>query len=108
MQTSANGSLRMQQVGSFVSSYSNETNNTLPRFQLHENKQIMWVNGIPRAEPECGFSGCPNDWSFILSCIFVILFVALVSAFLIKLVFFYSYSFVLFISNKFLTSISFL
>jgi hypothetical protein len=72
--------MTMQQVGSFVSSSDDE----LPQFKLSETKNILWLNGIPKDEPKCGFEGCPDDWGFIISSLFVFLFVALVSAFLIK------------------------
>lgn len=73
--------MTMQQVGSFVSLSSDEE---LPQFQLSESKNILWLNGIPKDEPKCGFEGCPDDWGFFISSVFVFLFVALVSAFLIK------------------------
>jgi hypothetical protein len=72
--------MTMQQVGSFLS-FSNDE---LPQFKLSETKKILWLNGIPKVEPKCGFDGCPDEWSFIISSVFVFLFVALVSAFLIK------------------------
>jgi hypothetical protein len=72
--------MTMQQVGSFLS-FSNDE---LPQFKLSETKYILWLNGIPKDEPKCGFEGCPDDWSLFFSGIFVFLFVALVSAFLIK------------------------
>lgn len=72
--------MTMQQVGSFVSS----SNDELPRFKLSETRNILWLNGVPKDEPKCGFEGCPNDWSFFISSLFVFLFIALVSAFLIK------------------------
>lgn len=76
---SNNSTKTMQQVGLFVSTPAHE----LPVFQ--QSKPIMWVNGKPpKDEPICGFDGCPTDWSFIVSCMFVILFVGLVSFFLIK------------------------
>lgn len=72
--------MTMQQVGSFVSS----SNDELPRFQLSETKNILWLNGIPKDEPKCGFEGCPHDWGFLIASIFAFLFILLVSALLIK------------------------
>lgn len=72
--------MAMQQVGSFVSS----SNYELPEFQLSESKNILWLNGIPRDEPKCGFEGCPNDWSVLISSSLVVVFVALICAFLLK------------------------
>lgn len=75
--------MTMQQVGSFVSS----SNDGLPRFKLSGTRSILWLNGAPpKDEPKCGFEGCPNDWSSYISGLFVFLFIALVSAFLIKYV----------------------
>jgi hypothetical protein len=84
--------MTMQQVGSFLS-FSNDE---LPQFQLSTEKKILWLNGIPKDEPKCGFEGCPDDWGFIISCLFVFLFVALVSAFLIK----YGQGFIWFIIQR--------
>lgn len=81
MQYVNESTMTMQQVGSFVSLSNDEA---LPQFQLGDSKSILWLNGIPKDEPKCGFEGCPNDWGFFISSIFVFLFVALVSAFLIK------------------------
>lgn len=72
--------MTMQQVGSFVSS----SNDELPKFQLSATKNILWLNGVPRVEPKCGFEGCADDYGFFISSVFAFLFIALVSAFLIK------------------------
>jgi hypothetical protein len=80
MQYINESAMTMLQVGSFVSLSDDE----LPQFKLNESRQIFWINGVPRDEPHCGFEGCPNDFSFIISSLFVFLFLALVSAFLIK------------------------
>lgn len=80
MQYVNESTMTMLQVGSFVSASDDE----LPLFKLGENKKILWLNGIPRDEPKCGFEGCPDDWSFFISSILVFLFFGLVSAFLIK------------------------
>lgn len=83
MQHINESSMMMQQVGIFVSS----SNDELPEFQLSGTKNILWLNGVPKDEPKCGFEGCADEWGFFISSVFAFLFFALVSAFLIKYIF---------------------
>lgn len=80
--------LSMQPVGYFV---YNNSQGDIPEFRyLNKKRPIRWLKGIaPRAEPICGFLGelCrpkKKDWRYVISGVFVALFIAVAGAFLIK------------------------
>lgn len=88
IQSNSSVRLSMQPVGYFV--YNNSPGN-IPEFRyLNKKRPIYWVKGVPPiAEPLCGFNGelCrpkKKDWRYVMSGVFVALFIAVAGAFLIK------------------------
>jgi hypothetical protein len=70
----------MEKVGYFMS-----PNGNLPKFQIFNSKKIHFVRGYPpKAEPECGFDGCPYKWSYIVFTIFTICILVFAGAFLLR------------------------
>ncbi|XP_067129062.1 guanylate cyclase 32E-like isoform X2 [Centruroides vittatus] len=67
-----------------VARFGRKEKDELPKFILE--KEINWINDVPKSEPECGFDGkkCSKEWKIILICTASIALISIAGFFILR------------------------